>query len=827
MAKFAAVSDGNWSTAGTWNQVVNTPTLHASTNITLNATTNTATFTAPNTTNKCTGVLFFVTNTGSGYSYKVTLQENSIDTAATVTIATSNFPTAGNWIYFKFASPYTFTSTTAGFYRFQIVRSGSGSSSIIAADSGGSNPAYLATEDIAGPPATTDDVWIVGANGTGTVSVTVDGSQTIGSGTDTTGINNRTIGASVTVSCGGLLKWDTTANATLTSKGTIQVGGSYAPAVVNYGEFQMGTVATPFNPSYVATLSFNENGTTVQYGLEAYFGAKITLQGTPKSSTSLWKTKYVSGVGTAADPLIVLDSVNWDVNDEVQICASSNNVTNYQETETRYIKTKNSATSYVLSTTAGGAEAALTYTHTTDAWILNTQRNVIINTTNAAHGFYTYFNPAVSGNINIDWTRFSNIGNSAANKYGVQFISANAYSNCDYSVAYNNFYRGFVMSGAKATSNYTGLISYGAASTGNVGAISPILNSSNVTLTDCFSVKNNKAGFELSASAALNLVRCYAISCNTANNTTVAGFYFVSATSSTLTDCEAHCNRLHGTVLNGVSATTLNNFQSGTKGTNAIDIDCLSSTYNSILYANSNFGSATLISNYLNMVDLSEVKFSTFNDVTNEHFWYTNYGSAQATGAGLPDTTVRTPNSLGVRLTPEDSTTGFTWSFNIYAKAMSIVSFFGYFQKNATFNTDVAKVELWLPGSTVADATATLTNVTGLWQPVSISATYNGSIDALATIKVRALSATAGAYLYADDFYNAGNTVVSTDKVTGLDTWDQGKPVSIIAPQQVSAADIWTFSTTQLTTVGTTGELLVRTEHKVDDNFVLLSTKIE
>jgi hypothetical protein len=73
---------------------------------------------------------------------------------------------------------------------------------------------------------------------------------------------------------------------------------------------------------------------------------------------------------------------------------------------------------------------------------------------------------------------------------------------------------------------------------------------------------------------------------------------------------------------------------------------------------------------------------------------------------------------------------------------------------------------------------------------------------------VTAISATAGAYLYADDFYNAGDTVTSTDKVTGLDTWYQGKPLTIITPQATSAADIWTFPTANLTTAGTTGNIL-------------------
>jgi hypothetical protein len=188
----------------------------------------------------------------------------------------------------------------------------------------------------------------------------------------------------------------------------------------------------------------------------------------------------------------------------------------------------------------------------------------------------------------------------------------------------------------------------------------------------------------------------------------------------------------------------------------------------------------------------------------------------QATGALLTDTTVRTPGSLGVRLAPEDATNGCKWEFNIYCKASSIINFFGYFQKNAAFATDVARVELWLPGSTSADDTFTLADNAD-WQACSLSASYTGTIDTLATIKVIGLTAIASAYLYCDDFYNAGDTVTNSDKVTGLDTWVSGKPVSIIAPQQVSAADIWTFDTDNLTTANTTGKKLVDTEIKADD----------
>jgi hypothetical protein len=73
--------------------VVNTPTMHATTNISISGTLRyTAPFTAPNTTNKVTGMLLYIV-TLPGTTITVTLQENSIDTAATVTLNT----TASKW----------------------------------------------------------------------------------------------------------------------------------------------------------------------------------------------------------------------------------------------------------------------------------------------------------------------------------------------------------------------------------------------------------------------------------------------------------------------------------------------------------------------------------------------------------------------------------------------------------------------------------------------------------------------------------------------------------------------------------------------------------
>lgn len=227
------------------------------------------------------------------------------------------------------------------------------------------------------------------------------------------------------------------------------------------------------------------------------------------------------------------------------------------------------------------------------------------------------------------------------------------------------------------------------------------------------------------------------------------------------------------------------------------------------LFNNCNFGAATLVSNQSGLNNTGIIRFHKHNQTENNHIWYGKNIIGRSTGTGLTDTTIRTSGSLGVRLLGSSLTTANTWSFNILAPASSIVNFFGYFQKNAAFGTDVCTIDLYLPGSTSPDDTVNLSDVTGSWQGISLAATYTGTVDAYATVVISAKTATSAAYIYCDDFFNADTSKAA--KIAALDVWDRGKPPTLIVSQAITAADVWSYDVSNLTTANTTGKQLKST----------------
>jgi hypothetical protein len=470
------------------------------------------------------------------------------------------------------------------------------------------------------------------------------------------------------------------------------------------------------------------------------------------------------------------------------------------KSEYRYIKTKNSTTSYVLCTTAGGAEDALQYSPATTADIYNLSSSVQV-TVNKRNQSCMYTFDAGAANTTADPTwwildncRMDYAGNGGPYSLG---ILANGYTAGSSSATINNT----VFWAPAGTVIYDSVTPHSTWNISNVvfagfqsGMTYAMVTSGyNKTFTNIYAV--DISGNFISSSGSSNtyrVLRLWAIAPEPNSNPAIVLFgnafnnLFISAYIQGVNS--GTINR--GISLNGSLSNKFLNSEFGTVTKHYdTDIYCTSSTLNTMVFENCLFGSTNLITNYLNQFNGSELAFQKYQQTTNRHRWYTNTGSARSTGAGLEDTTVKTAGSLNLVLLPENNTVGFAWEFNVLAPATSLTFINGYLQKNATFGSSIAKVELWLPGSdtsSTADASLTADNTTGTWQAFNIYKLYSGTAPGLSTVRITAISSTAGAYVYVADLFNS---------VGALNLWNSGKPAKQIAITDFSAvpAAVWGF----------------------------------
>jgi len=813
-----ANSTGNFNTAGTWDSSITPGTIHASTSVSITTGgIDTTSFTAPNTTNAATGVwVYAATYPASGRDWTAELYESGVATGSIATILQTDMPTTAGWIYFRLATPYVFTTVVASSYKWRI-KSTTANSGTAAADNTSTSLVFpIHTYDLTQAPTTADQCYIAPHNCTTTVTVTVDGTTGDIRGGSTTGqaatLRSTTlslyIGGSLTNSK-AVLKWDTAASATLT------VGG---PGVcTDGGELQMGTVASPYPASYTATYIARQGGGGTSTGFSQFTSStgRIIMQG---ASRTYIATTYVSGTGVAASPLVVADAVDWNVGDRIAVTATSANATNYNETEYKYIITKNSSTSYVLSATSGGAESAFTYTHSTSAKVLLLTRNVIFTSTVQTQNFLTA-NSLVSGNIDFDWANLQFLGSgggassialaSSNNLYGFSIgVAGNAaLAGVDNCVFNSQIAYGLIVGSTVAQTFTNNIFCQGTA-----GSASPICNGLGVgtaavghTFTNFYFVGNTKQAIEYRG-VNCTFTNPYIVANNTAGTSSHGGFALYNGSPVTVTGADIHCNRIGGVALNGTAASTFTSCEIGTKGINQTsDVIVVANTANNILFNTTNVGSATLVSGHTGgAANATLVAFDTLNNTSNNHIWYTEYGSARSTGASLSDTTVRTSATLNVRIAPENSSTGFKYEYKVLAVPSKACSTLGFIQRNAAFGTDDCLVELFLPGSTSADASYTMPTTVGSYLVYNLAANYSGTLSRYATVRISAKTTTASAYVYVADIFNG------TNNITNLTTWYKGQPSDIMFEQLGDAAAVWAVATSTLTTSGTTGKKLVQ-----------------
>jgi len=789
MAIRVANATANASTA-IWEPCLATPVIVSSTSNVTNAGIFTGTFTAPNTSGKTTGVMIHVATVPSnGGNFVVTLQEATVDTACTATILNADIKQG--WQYVRFATPYQWTAVTAGRYRFKIANSvgTSGALNLIAA---ASTVTFIDTYDSPATFGSTDNLFVTGFHDSGLTAktVTVDGTTLVnGAGTDT-GVSLTvplTVGAGIQICNGGTLKWDTAADATLQTRGTplIHDGGTYD----RRGNSSDRTI--------VAKHIIDNNTSAGQFRIIAKSGATVLTNGYELTTPY---AEYVSGTGTSGSHFTVDRVTDWAVDDEIVIGGSA-----YGEREKRFIKTVYSTTEFQLATTAGGAEAALTYTHAATETVVNITRNSLCVPENAARGTFFSNDIDVAADCNLSWSRWDNISQGSGT--GVIQMDNGGTSDfiIDHMVLNGNGggNRQGITWNSTATRTITGLVGVDLAST-NTGSGSIALGSIavpciNQNLVDCFNIGSSSQGLYLTNAYGNTITNFRASAGNTTGAAAGASIHLASTAGNTFNDCRIDSTRVQGIYTAG-SNDTFNNLRSGAIGTNTIDMLTVTNFKNDMLFANSNFSSATLISNYLNQLEGSEVRFHALNDTAHKHYWYTNEGWGEATGASLTDTTVKTAGSYNVKLNPENNVTGFRWILNVKATVGQIAFLKAYLRKNTTMGASTAKVELFLPGTLLTDtpdATFTASAVTDTYQDFVIGKAFAGTENTEAKIRVTAISATAGAAIYIANLY---------DSVEGLNSWFEGKPSNLVVPTDFSSTPglIWSYpdSGTSANTMG-------------------------
>ena len=814
MAVKIARATGNLSSASTFGLVVGA--LSFANNVSIDTSLSafySATFTAANTSDPIYGVyipFLYLTATG-GKAFDVVLQEDTTgggtwaDTAATVNYA----PTVdygGRGVYFSFGSSYTPTTTGANRYRVRLQNTVAGSGLLRIYGANTTNFSVYAVYG-SSAPASGDPVWVLGDR-ENAYDVTIDADTTIGNFGSTTAPMAYTTaaasgGADLVIEGAGKLSWDRTAYRTLTVRGTIWLGQGVS------GGLDAGTAADPLDNG--GKLIISQNGTSTNYGIQKT--GNLTTNGCTIKTygvdvTTHWTT-YVSGNGATGTEFTTAANIGA-VGDEVFITGT--NAT--QQGEYKFIKTKPTATTATLSTTSGGAEAALAYTHTTNARVLNLTRGFTITSDDNTKSWYYYGQDNTPDAVLFYNTRFENLGGGAPYKFGITIgyvSSAQAiFNKC---VFYRCISAYFMYLNDSASVTWSDNIWVGR----NVGSA---MNTSTNWANKYFAGDNFMCDFASSTmilagsnwkADRLEIWGGNNSAGGTGGGMRILGLYGASITTLLINDC-----RIQAIYASGCDGLKFYNGEIGSFRTNAITVTAVTGSTNELLLSNCNTGSDTLVSNYGNMNPGSEVRFHKWQQTAHKHTWYTEGGIADATGTALADTTVRTAGSYNIRIRPTNNTTGFKWEFTVKSIVNQISFLKAYLRKNTTMGTSVAKVELFMPGTDTtgtADAIFTAANVYDTYQDFIIGKLYSGTENTEALIRVTAISATAGAAIYLADFF---------DSTEALNSWFEAKPSKIVAPSDFTAVAglLWSYPDTD-TTSGTMG----RRQVDAADNAELASIK--
>lgn len=808
-----AAASGNWD-ASVWAVVINTPTMHASTNLSSASTRYTAAFTSPHASAKADDVLIFFTAKPTSGTLTITLQQNSagwVDMAAGgyAALDLTTLPSSmsdGCWVAIHPSSHVSIPTTTAGYYRFKLVWSSMSGTASVAADSGGTEVAFMVgrQDTISTLPTTSYNAYIAGY----TITVPVGTTHAAGSYVGTSAAANRNLENAISVGLGGILQWDYANSCTLTCQGSLAINPG--------GTVTIGTSTNPVAATKLCKLTMAQNGISVSHGIVVKGSASFKVNGQDKGYRI---ARYVSGTGTTGSPLVV-DSVgsniNWAVGDEILVGPGTDSATNYSECEYKFIRTVVSQSAlrgtYTLADTAGGAETAgLTYAKNVLTTVCNLQAGAVIITDNNSYGWYLSGYPESATNVSFKWARFETLSGSSTPKTGIYMYSA-SYDmfSFDHNVVYKALLYGLYFSGNKSVATMTdNVIVKNAASQNGLF----LYRCSNKTFTDL--VIADGYGSLLAPGECANV---------TFNNTKLlaggkssytganAMLYMYSAGTVTFNNLEIDAGRGCAFNMQGFGW-VFNNPQFG-KAAKCQDnyVSFQAGFTNQCVMYDVNWNTAkTMYDDASRILSGTGTYLALHNmqDTANACMVISDAGFLQSVGTGLTDATYHTAANYALRLDTNNAVAGqgMVFEFKILAKVGQMAQVGAWFKSDSTMSSGTVTMEMWLPGGTSAVASITITHSTS-WVPWSLVYNYAAAVNQLIIVKIRAVDA--AGYLYIADIWNGTNTI------TAFNVWDAGRPSPIMFEQLGDALGMWAVPTSSLTVAGSIGALVVAIDAETD-----------
>jgi hypothetical protein len=406
MATLVSVTNGNFTSASTW-EGVNTPiSLLPTTAVT--AQTLTTTFVASNgltsTGGTATGVVLYMANrvaAGATGVFELAIFNSTAGaTAATASFLGSDIPvfTAANLrqIYVRLNTPLTLVNGNAYQLRLRFTIANAVSVQVI----GANQWARLFTDGVPATGATGDIFYVVGRltgpGSTASVTVTMDN-------------NNSTQYSSLALGQFGTLQWSTSTNTELRL-----YGQPYAGALISTwmggGNFRMGTTSSPIQAG--VTASFWIGATTVG-GLRVQIndGASFEAAGAYKKPWTLLTSTIAAGATGAT----VADATGWSVGDDIVIAATTRTIT---QSDRRSI---NSISGNFIGFTATSFlhDGVGIYA----AEVINLTRNCQISCVNPSFKSYMTHSLATGNTMSLDSVEISDIG--YAQNIGAVYWSGN------------------------------------------------------------------------------------------------------------------------------------------------------------------------------------------------------------------------------------------------------------------------------------------------------------------------------------------------------------------------------------------------------------------